>query len=54
MKLILFAMFVLRSMVAYSQASHIEMANNEMKYWKLRGRLIHLFDMFHNSPVRHL
>lgn len=39
MKLILFAMFVLRSMVAYSQASHIEMANNEMKYWKLRGRL---------------
>ena len=39
MKLFLFSMFVLMSVLAHSQTSHIEMANNEMKYWKLRGRL---------------
>lgn len=39
MKTITFIVLCLYSMYSFGQASLIEFANNEMKYWKLRGRL---------------
>lgn len=39
MKTITFIVLCLHSIYSFGQVSLIEFANNEMKYWKLRGRL---------------